>query len=260
MENEQIQNILLTLVDPPTEADRDSIDPNKIIELAESIRAEGQKQAILLRPMNGRYEIVYGHRRYLAHCHLGMTHIKAIVKEMDDLEMGITRVIENLQRENLSPIEEAKAYRRFRDKYNLSISETAQKLGLSKSTIKDRLRLLTYPPDFQKAIGSGEIALCVADILAVIEDDRMRSYFLRMAVDNGVTELVAKMWVRDYMASLQGSFFETAPGSPPAAAIYESKPQYVTCELCHGPVDLLKSKSIIVCIPCFQETKKAGHA
>ena len=100
---DQIQLIKMEMIDRPVKVSRELIDPEKVRELAESIREVGLLQPVILRPSNGRFEIVSGDRRYLAHKLIDRKEIKAIVKDLDDRETVVIRGIENLQRENLTP-------------------------------------------------------------------------------------------------------------------------------------------------------------
>src|SRR3972149_9973151 len=104
---DQIQIISIDSIDRPVKIAREVIDPERVRELAESIREVGLWEPVLIRPSNGRYEMVAGDRRYLAHKLLNFKEIKAIVRELDDRDTVVIRGIENLQRVDLSPSEEA---------------------------------------------------------------------------------------------------------------------------------------------------------
>ena len=107
----------------------------------------GLLQPILARPLNGRFEVVAGHRRYLAHRLIGEVKIKSLVREMTDEEVEIIRSIENDQREDLNPIEKAKGYKKLREKHGMSIEQIAQKMSRNRDTIIRFLNLLKIPED-----------------------------------------------------------------------------------------------------------------
>src|SRR3972149_731228 len=125
----QIQLILMDLIDRPVKIARGVIDPERVRELAESIREVGLLEPVLIRPSNGRYEMVAGDRRYLAHKLLNFKEIKAIVKPLDDRETVVIRGIENLQRVNLTPSEEGRVYLLLREEGGLSTRDISKKTG-----------------------------------------------------------------------------------------------------------------------------------
>ena len=135
MSDDQIELISMDLIDRPVKISRDLIDPERVRELAESIREHGLRQPIELAKRNGRFEIVFGDRRYLAHKLLDLKQIKAIVKEMDDKEVVVIRGIENLQRVNLTPSEEGQVYLLLKEEGGLSQKEIAKKTESLSNTI-----------------------------------------------------------------------------------------------------------------------------
>lgn len=250
MIDEQVVIVPLVEIDPPSDPQRLKIDPGKIIELAESIRAKGLQEPILLRPVNGRKEIVFGHRRFLAHQHLGLESIRAFVREMDDVEVIMIRAIENLQSENLSPLEEARTYNLMREKGGLSIEEISKATGKSDMTVKRYLRFWRMPPEFHEAVDGGGVCLGVAEKLVEVEDPFLRSQWLRMAVDNGITVAVAELWVSDWRKSKAGTRYDGVGDVPEEELLTEPKKVYITCMVCSDPVDINKAKQIIVCPEC----------
>lgn len=253
---EQVVMVPMSKIDPPGEAQRNMIDPIKIIELAESIRENGLQEPILLRPLNGRYEIVFGHRRFLAHHHLKVLEIRSFVRELDDIQVVVLRGIENLQRENLTPLEEAKTYFLMRTQGGMSLEGICKRTGKVLSTVKRYLRFYEMPPEFQTAVDQEGLSLGVAEVLMDIGDPKMRLYYLNMAVKNGITVMVAQMWVDEYNKSIQGKLFEDTGGSQGAELTLEQKPVYVTCQVCYAPVEIHQAKQLIVCDPCHQQARK----
>lgn len=241
----------LSKIVPPSDAQRNSIDPLKIIELAESIREVGLQEPILLRPVNGQLEIVFGHRRYLAHLHLKKESIESFIREMDDVEVIMIRAIENLQRENLSPMEEARAYYLMKTKGGCSTKEIVRRTGKHHNTVLRYLRLYEMPADLQGAVDSGRLSLLVAEKLMEIEDPQMRSYYVGMGAENGITERVAEMWVSDYKKSLAGNFSEVTEGEGGDKVVVDSKPTYIACDCCRGAVDIMKARTLNVCPDCL---------
>lgn len=244
-------------VDPPVIAARDFIDPESVRELAESIRDQGLYEPIIVRPLNGRYEIVMGHRRWLAHRLIGETKIKSIIREMSDEEVEIARAVENDQREDLNPIEKAKGYQRLRDKFGLSQEQIAQKMGRSRETIIRFLKLLKIPEEFQKAVGQKKLSIGVALCLNEIDDDLSKKYYFAAAVENGVTLEVAQAWLNEYFKTRTGNVEGSGGGVGVGAAIQEPLPIYQTCICCVGPVEVSKVHYVPVCPECEHEIRGA---
>lgn len=260
MVKERLENVLMALVDPPVVPQRDHIDPDKVRELAESIREQGLLEAVTLRPVNGRYEIIFGHRRYLAHRFLGKTDIKAIIRDMTDMEVTIVRAIENIQREDLSPIEEAKAYRLMMAQGGLTRTEVAKKVGKANSTIDKYTQLLKLPVSVQEAIDRKQIAMDVGFALGEIDDDAMLNYYVKMAVDNGVTTPVVRMWVDDYFKSKEGTLYDAGAGNPLETTVVEPTKNYTSCNLCQDPIEIREVVHLCVCHSCRDKLRSLRSA
>lgn len=256
MSTQKVVMVKLKEIDRPIVSGRDAIDPSKILELAESIREKGLMNPILLRPNNGRYEIVAGDRRFLAHEHLKEKTIAAFVREMDGKETIIYRAIENLQRENLSPLEEARSYSTMMESGGMSWAELMKATGKAKSHLSRYLNLWRMPEDFKKAVDSGKVGIGVAEKLIEVDDPFLRSEYLRMASGNGITVMVAEMWVTDYLKSVAGKRYEDVEGAPGSDLEPIAKPVYVTCEVCLNPVEIRAARQVTVCLDC---RKKVRH-
>lgn len=257
MIKEQIRLIKMEMIDRPFKIARDTIDPDKVRELAESIREKGLLQPIILRPQNGRYEIVAGDRRYLAHRFLDMKTIKAIIVDVDDHDTIILRAVENLQRENLTHCEEGRVYSLLQEMGGFSHNEIAKKTGRSVSTIQRHLRLMKFPDYVQTAVDRKFISLNVCETLMEIEDDEFRKYYLNMAAENGISEKVARLWVDDYQKSKCGTFNDGADAPPLDNLGGENRPAFMTCEFCLGPVEMKVARSVVVCPECRKTMRHA---
>jgi ParB family chromosome partitioning protein len=244
-------------VDPPGDAVRDLIDPEQVRELAESIRSQGLLQPILVRPFNGRYEVVAGHRRYLAHRLIGEVKIKALVREMGDEEVFVIRAMENDQREDLNPIEKAKVYKRLKDKFGWSAGQISQKMGRSKPAVLRYLELLEIPEEFQSVVSKKKLSMGVALCLNQIDDELSKKYYFTAAVENGVTLEVAEAWVNDYRKTRAGTVTDDTGGMGGIGPIQESLPIYQTCVCCVGPVEVNKVHYVPVCPECEREIRGA---
>lgn len=151
-ENEEIRQIPVDIIVPNPYQPRTVFDDEKIDELCQTIRTHGLIQPIVVRLRNTHYEIIAGERRWRATKKLGLERIPAIVKELNDTQTASIALIENLQREGLTAIEEATAYQKLIELHSLTQESLAQRLGKGQSTIANKLRLLHLPQVIQEAL------------------------------------------------------------------------------------------------------------
>ena len=145
-------------------------DDEKLAELAASIKAQGLIQPIVVRPAGvGRYEIIAGERRWRASQLAGLTEIPAVVREVADPAVAAMTLIENIQRENLSPLEEAHALRRLIDEFAHTHEKVAEAIGRSRSSVSNLLRLLDLPEEIQRLLKEGQIEAGHAKALLTLE-------------------------------------------------------------------------------------------
>lgn len=136
---------------------RTIFDDEKIAELATSIKENGLIQPLIVRKYNRNYQIIAGERRYRACKLAGLKTVPCIIKDIDDKQMDTYAIIENIQREDLTPIEEANAYKTLIDTYGMSQTELANKVGKKQSTIANKLRLLKLSDEVKDALKSKQI-------------------------------------------------------------------------------------------------------
>ncbi len=154
-----ITKLTLSLVDPKSDQPRKNFDKQSLEELARSIEENGLLQPILVREYgNGRYQIIAGERRFRASKIAGLTEIPAIILDKDDRKVAEIALIENIQREDLNPIEEAMAFRSLAEEYGLTQEELSEKVGKSRSAIANSVRLLDLPAPILDMVASGEIS------------------------------------------------------------------------------------------------------
>ncbi|MFC7319892.1 nucleoid occlusion protein [Halobacillus campisalis] len=173
----------------------DSIQPNryqprsifndeKISELAQTLHTHGMIQPIVLRRLNEeQFEIIAGERRWRAVQTLGWEYISAIIRDMDDAQTASVALIENLQREELTVIEEATAYARLLEIHELTQEALAQRLGKSQSTVANKLRLLKLPQSVQQAVMNKEITERHARALIALRDAERQEKLLHEIID-----------------------------------------------------------------------------
>ncbi|MDQ0209133.1 nucleoid occlusion protein [Alkalicoccobacillus murimartini] len=168
--NEEVQQISLEEIVPNRFQPRTVFDEEKIEELAQTIRTHGVIQPIVVRLRDDKYEIIAGERRWRAVTHLGWDKIPALVKEFNDSQTASIALIENLQREGLTSIEEAVAYAKLIEIHGLTQESLAQRLGRGQSTIANKLRLLHLPEPVQQAILDRKISERHARALLSLKD------------------------------------------------------------------------------------------
>lgn len=183
---------------PSAEIDIDLIMPNPdqprtrfteqaLDELAQSISANGVIQPIVLRRSGGKYEIVAGERRWRAAQRAGLRKIPAVVKEVSDEKLLELALIENIQRAELSPIEEAKAYRRLVDDMGMTQEMVATRVGKERSRITTSLRLLKLPDDIQKLIDEEKLSAGHGRVLLTSEEVTVQRKTARLIIESGLS-------------------------------------------------------------------------
>jgi len=183
----QLQELLIEQVFPNPNQPRKVMDPEAIKELASSIQSEGLLQPIVVRLTDEGYELIAGERRWRAHQQLGRSTILARVLEVTDLSSASLSLIENLQREQLNPVEEAMGYQSLISDFNLSQQEVSQRMGKSRSHIANLMRLLQLDGELKRLLADGELSVGHAKVLLGIDDANRRLAIGRQAVLEGWT-------------------------------------------------------------------------
>lgn len=182
---------------------RTVFDEDSIAELARTIHTHGVIQPIVVRRRNGRYEIIAGERRWRAVKSLGWSTIPAIVREMNDAQTASAALIENLQREGLTPIEEAVAYQQLLELHGLTQESLAQRLGKGQSTIANKLRLLHLPSGVQEALMTRTITERHARALLAIPSEELQLKLLAECIERGWNVKRMEERVQSVMSKLQ---------------------------------------------------------
>lgn len=190
-------------IEPNRMQPRKKFDEDALQELAESIKQYGLIQPIVVKKNNDYYEIVVGERRWRAARIAGLKEVPVIIKEYDNKESMEIAIVENLQREDLNPIEEAEAYRRLIDEFGLKQDEAAQKVSKSRTAVTNALRLLKLDERVQKMVIDDMISGGHARALLAIED-KEEQYGMAMTVfDNKMSVRETERLVRDYLKKLE---------------------------------------------------------
>lgn len=158
MENKTSVMLKISDIEPNRDQPRNDFNEEALADLASSIAQHGVLQPLLVRPISGDcYQIIAGERRWRASRMAGLTEVPAIIRELTDAEVMEIALIENLQREDLTPIEEAKGYKSLIETYKLTQDEVAKTVGKSRSAVTNAMRLLTLPPKVIDLISEGAI-------------------------------------------------------------------------------------------------------
>jgi ParB family transcriptional regulator, chromosome partitioning protein len=170
-DNEEIREIQIDLIRPSEQQPRTSFQEDKLEELAQSIRTSGIIQPLLVRRRGGLFELVAGERRWRAAQLAGLTRIPAIVREIPDERLLELALIENIQRQELNPIEEANAYKRLIESLNLTQDDVAQRVGRDRSFVTNYLRILKLPTEIQILLEQEKLTFGHARALLGLSDD-----------------------------------------------------------------------------------------
>ena len=169
-DNDEIREIQIDLIQPGRQQPRTTFDQAKLEELAQSIRTTGIIQPLLVRPSGGLFELVAGERRWRAAQLAGLARIPAIVREIPDDNLLELALIENIQREELNPVEEANAYKRLIESLDLTQDEVARRVGRDRTFITNYLRVLKLPTDIQNLLEHDKLTFGHARALLSVPD------------------------------------------------------------------------------------------
>lgn len=194
---EGVQQVDIRRIDTNAGQPRKDFDQEKLQELADSIRQHGVVQPILLRQNGERYVIVAGERRFRAARLAGLDQVPAIVKDLDEAQVMEVALIENLQREDLNPIEEAAAIRFLMQQHDLTQEEVSKRLSKSRPAIANSLRLLTLPEPVQAYLRNGKLQAGHARALAGLQDPEAQAVLADKIVGEGLSVRAAESLARE---------------------------------------------------------------
>lgn len=232
----ELRRVPLHEIDQPQLPMRSQMDDAKLHELAQSMAAQGLLQPIGIFPSDGRYEIEFGHRRFLAAQQLGWPDIPALVFSPGELQNGAAMVAENTLREDVNAAEEALFYAQLLERYGWDESTLCDRVKRSPDYIGDRLRLLHQDESIFNAVLQERVNFSVGRELNKCGNEEMRRYFLDQAIRSGTAARVVAQWIRDWQAQQQPQ--QAAPVAPdvvtPPPPVDPFKP---ACALCGGDKD-----------------------
>ena len=185
---DELVQIPVGSIRPNRRQPRRRFDGEAVSELAESVRVQGVIQPVLVRAdADGAYELIAGERRWRAARLAGLPTIPAVVREADDRDALLLALVENVARENLSPVEESRAYAALMDEFDLSLGDVAERVGRSKPSVSNRLRLLELPEDVLALVERGQLSEGHARAILAVPDHEHRRELARRCVRPGLS-------------------------------------------------------------------------
>lgn len=194
---EGVEYLELSDLVPNSMQPRKKFDEERLKALEESIRDHGVLQPIIVRPKGSRYEIVAGERRWRASMGAGLERVPCIVRNLDDRENMLMALIENMQREDLDPIEEAEAFQEMTDAYGLTHAEISRTVGRSRPYITNSLRLLKLPEEVRGFVSEGTLSGGHARSLAGVKDEEKMISYARKCVAKNLSVRELEKMLRD---------------------------------------------------------------
>lgn len=214
-----VRRLPITSITPNPNQPRRTFDPEGLKDLARSIRAQGVLQPILVRRIPGRrdeFELVAGERRWRASQMAGLTEIPVLVKDLDDNESLAIALIENLQREDLNPIEEARGLRELQERLKLSQEDLATRVGKSRPAVANALRLLSLPEIIQEDLLKGDLTAGHARAILAIADQAAQESLMERITRTGLSvrqaEAQAAFWKKNGELPGEGSVVRIGAG------------------------------------------------
>ena len=194
--SEESNEVAIELIDPSPLQPRSVFDDGKLAELAKSIRSNGVVQPVLLRRKGSRFELIAGERRWRAAEVAGLVKIPAVIRNVSDDKVLEIALIENIQREDLNPIEEARAYAKLIETLGLTQEMVAERVGRDRSYVTNYLRLLKLPEDLQELLQSGRISAGHARTLLGVDQPDVQRRIARRVIEQGLSVRATEQLVK----------------------------------------------------------------
>lgn len=230
------------LIDPPDNPLRSQADEQRFEELVTSVRKFGVIEPIGVKVKGARYQVVYGHLRLLAARAAGLLEVPAVIRSESGGDEALLMLEENLARQEINPMEEARLYNRLIYSYGYSVETIAERRGVSPQTIYNKLALLRAPEDVQQALERGEITYSHAVAIAKLPDKAKREYYIHQVRDYGASAATLRSWVdRELIqAGVKAKPEPPPPVSQPSEKFALSGVQCVFCDEVHDPLETVQ--------------------
>jgi len=182
-----VQYVDISRISANPEQPRVDFPEQEINELSESIKALGVLQPILVRPWQGSYQIVAGERRFRASIRAGLSQVPVLIKELSDRDTFEVALVENVQRLNLNPLEEARGYQRLMDEFNLNAQEVAARVGKDRATVANLVRILRLPAAVQEYLREGIITVGHAKAILTVKEPAAQTSLAQKVIDESLS-------------------------------------------------------------------------
>jgi len=253
------RTISLPEIEPPKKDVTTAISDEKFQELVQSIKIQGVLQPVIVRPIKNGYELIAGFRRCKAAAAAGLTTVPAIIVEKQDKEADVMKLHENFYREDMSPLDEARTFKRFKDEYGMSLDEMAALIGKSKSYISARIDMLEWDSQLQEAVESEKLNYSVARELAHIQDPSERKRLTKYAIESGCSAELAAQWRRESNIpknvehEIEDTDIEVGYKEPPTILYYP-------CPICDKKIEYKEIRELRLCPDCYRRlTEELGE-
>ncbi len=210
-DNTGIIEVRINELEPNSDQPRKYFDDDKLIQLSDSIKQHGVIQPIIVKKHNNIYTIIAGERRWRAAKLAGLAKVPVVIKEYTDKQVMEIALIENLQREDLNPIEEADAYQKLIDEYNLTQEQISETLGKSRPAIANTLRLLNLPNSIKEYVISGDLSSGHARCLIVLSDEIKQQVAAKYIIDNKLSVRETEKYIKKLMEDSPKKVNRTSP-------------------------------------------------
>lgn len=253
-ENKVHQILPLASIEEPANPVRSGVNESKFEELKESIREIGLVQPILVKKTGKKYEVIAGHRRYLACMDLGHERIAALIVPADANLEDAFKIHENDMREEMSPLDEASFYSELMEKNNWSTGDLAKHLKRPQSTITQKVGALDWDPRILKAMDEGKITWSIARELAKFPDEYGIRTHLEYAVESGATSRQVEAWLKQYkqLQAEETANMDTMP--EPTENRSTTNHSKVWCHFCQQWHHWQETKLMRMCTECSEAT------
>jgi ParB family transcriptional regulator, chromosome partitioning protein len=213
---ERVQRVPLERIVPCPFQPRKDFSPETLRELADSIREQGIVQPLIVRERNGHLELIAGERRWRAAQLIGLKEVPVILRQADDRAVLELALIENLQRENLNPIEEAQGYSQLIEQFQLTQEDVATKVGKSRAVVANALRLLRLPPEIQGYLRDGRLAVGHAKVILGLAGDKHQKLAAERVLRDGLNVRQTEALVAHLQARETSTATKAGALTPPA--------------------------------------------
>ena len=207
--NSEPVTVRISEVEPNRQQPRKAFDEEKLEELSASIKTYGLLSPILVQKKDGYYENIAGERRWRAALKAGLKEIPVIIRDYSEKEILELSLIENIQREDLNPIEEAKAYKRLMDEFDMGQAEVAERVSKSRSAVANSVRLLKLGDPAQQMLVDGQISMGHARALLPLEDSEKQTELAQKIVDQALSVRDTEKIVKEILSGESGKETET---------------------------------------------------